>query len=47
MKKSIISYYSQEKYMKKQDNIENVSSSCKIVRLTLGEFENFDKRKII
>lgn len=34
------------KVYEKQDNIENVSSSCKIVRLTLGEFENFDKRKL-
>ena len=34
------------KVYEKQDNIENVSSSCKIVRLTLGEFDNFDKRKL-
>lgn len=34
------------KVYEKQDDIEYVSSSCKIVRLTLGEFDNFDKRKL-
>ena len=34
------------KVYEQQDNIENISSSCKIVRLTLGEFGNFDKRKL-
>lgn len=34
------------KVYEQQVNIENVSSSCKIVRLTLGGFGNFDKRKL-
>lgn len=29
-----------------QKDIEEVSSSCKIIRLTLGEFDNFDKRNL-
>lgn len=34
------------KVYKNQDDIENISSSCKIVRLTLGEFGDFDKREL-
>ena len=34
------------KVYEQQSDIENISSLCKIVRLTLGEFEDFDKRKL-
>ena len=34
------------KVYEEQDDIEMVSSSCKIVRLTLGEFGDFDKREL-
>jgi glycosyltransferase involved in cell wall biosynthesis len=34
------------KVYEKQDDIEKVSSSCKIVRLTLGAFGDFDKREL-
>lgn len=34
------------KVYENQDDIENISPSCKIVRLTLGKFGNFDKREL-